>query len=680
MATESTTTGNARISMAQRDRGEGIVWRPSAELVQSSNLTAFMRRAGISSGGVEGYEELVARADENPEWFWNQVIEQCDIRFFHPCRRVLDTSKGVPWAAWCVDGTTNLVLNCLDKHRGTERWQKPALVWEGEDVAPRQWTYAELDAEVCRLAESLRALGYGRGDVVGLYMPTIPEASVAMLAVAKIGAIILPLFSGFGAQAMIARLHDGGAVAVITADGTRRRGREVPMKTILDEVAGEVPTLRHVVVFRNLGVPLAWNPRRDRWWHEICDGQPIDSPTEVMAADAPLMLVHTSGTTGRPKGTVLTHCGFTIKVAADLGLCVDYRVSDRMMWMSDMGWIIGPMMVASTLLLGATMVLAEGAPDYPDRARYWRLIQDHRVSILGIAPTIVRGFMSQGGAGVGDHDLSSLRVTVSTGEPWTPDAWHWMFEKVCDRRIPILNYSGGTEIGGGIISGTVLHPLKPCAFGGPMPGMGADVVDDDGVPVGRGGVGELVLRQPSIGLSRGLWHDPQRYMDSYWSRYPGLWWHGDRASIDTDGFWYIHGRSDDTLKIAGKRAGPAEIEALVMTTGKLADVVAIGVPDPVKGEAAVLAAVLLPGANAQAVEQELSDAVVAGLGTPFRPLAVLFIPDIPKTRNMKVMRRVVRAIYLGLPVGDLSSLMNPESIEGIAAAVASARERCAEQD
>ena len=652
------------------DSGDNkIVWWPSAETIRSSTLARFMEKAGIKRLSVDGYNELVAKSDENPQWFWEQIIRFCDIRFYRPYELIVDTSKGIPWAEWCVGGTTNLVLNCLDKHRNTPTWDKLAVVWECENGAKREWTYAELDAETSRLAAGLRSLGFDRGDVIGLYMPMIPETAAAFLAVAKIGAVVMPMFSGFAAQSVVARLNDGVAKGVITVDGTWRRGKTVDLKSTIDEAAREVPSLRHVVVYRNIGNSVSWDVKRDRWWQELCAGQPIDSPTEAVAAEAPMMLMHTSGTTGRPKGTVHSHCGFTTKLACDMNVLFDYGPSDRMMMLSDMGWLVGPWLVASTTMVGATVVLAEGAHDYPDEGRFWRLIQDNRVSFLGIAPTIVRSFIKAGGSGVENYNLSSLRVTMSTGEPWTPDAWTWMFEKVCKRRIPILNGSGGTEIGGGIVISTLLHPMKPCAMSGPAPGMGADVIDENGVSVRPSGEGELVLRQPSIGLTRGLWNDPERYIESYWSRFPGLWLHGDHASIDKDGFWYVLGRSDDTLKIAGKRTGPSEIETFVMAAGKIAEVAAVGVPDDVKGQSIVLVATPMPGAvGGTELANKICSAVVAGLGPAYRPTAVLFVDDLPKTRNMKIMRRVVRAAYLGLPAGDVSSLINPESIEKIRSA------------
>lgn len=648
--------------------GGEVVWHPNERAARESNLAAFMRQFGIEGADVGSYRALVKRADEDPAAFWEAVIEFSGIQFYRKYDKIMDTSRGAPWTQWCVGGTTNIALNCLDKHKGGPLWNQPALFWEGEDGSHRQWSYRELSAETSRVAGALRALGFGRGDVIGLYMPFIPEATAALLAIIKIGAIVLPLFSGFGAQAISARLNDGGATGVIAAEGTWRRGKWVPMKPVLDEAIENSPTVRHLVVVRNSGGTAPMTPGRDVWWDDICADQPEDAQTEVMAADAPALLIYTSGTSGKPKGTVHTHCGFAAKMALDMGLCVDYKPGDRMMWMSDMGWVVGPLLVIATTMIGGAMVIAEGAPDFPDEGRYWRLIQDNRVSILGIAPTIIRSFMHTGGAGVERFDLSKLRVSVSTGETWTLDAWKWMFDKVCRRRLPILNFSGGTEVGGAIVTGTLLHPMKPCAFGGPVPGMGADVVDERGISVGPGGSGELVLRIPSISMTRGLWHDPKRYIESYWEKFPGLWWHGDHAEIDADGYWYILGRSDDTLKIAGKRTGPSEIEDLAMATGTVKEVAAIGIPDDVKGEAVVLVATPSGSNGLSDTDRRrmLSDAVASGLGAPFRPTAVLLVSDLPKTRNMKIMRRVVRAAYLGQSPGDLSSLVNPEAIAEIA--------------
>lgn len=650
-----------------------VAWRPDAEAAQASALAAFMCSVGIGHADPDGYRQLLDFAATQPEDFWNALIRHMDLRFYQPYQSVLDAGEGVEWTKWCMGGTTNAVLNCLDRYRGTRRDHQEAVVWEGEDGDVRRWTYAELDAQTSRLAAGLRQIGCQPGDVIGVYMPMVPEAAAALLAIAKIGGVVLPLFSGFGAQAVAGRLRDGGAVAVLTADASTRRGKASPMKQTIDAARAEVPTLKHVVVLRNRGVEVAWTKGVDHWWHELTEGQPDNAPTTEMRADAPMMLMYTSGTTGKPKGTVHSHCGFIAKLALDMGLCADMRAGDRLMWLSDMGWLVGPMLIYGTTLLGGTMIMAEGAHDFPDKGRFWRLMEQHRVTVLGIAPTIVRSFMSVGGADIERFDLSALRLALSTGEAWTIDAWRWMFERVCGSTRPIINYSGGTEVGGGIVTGTVIHPLKPCAFAGPVPGMGADIVDEHGRSVGPGGVGELALRSSSIGLTRGLWQDRDRYLSSYWSRVPGVWMHGDRAAIDSDGYWYVLGRSDDTLKVAGKRTGPSEIETLVMATGKVAEVAAIGMPDAVKGETVGLVVTAMPGTEAdEPMRKTLSDAVVAGLGAAFRPTAVLFVSDLPKTRNMKIMRRAVRAAALGLDAGDLSSLADPEALEAIALAARAA--------
>lgn len=639
---------------------DAVIWSPPAETVAEANLTAFMRRHGIAD-----YAALVSRSEADPDWFWNAVIAHFDLRFTTPYARVMDDSDGMPWTKWCVGGTTNIVIDCLDRHRETSLWQRQAIAWEGEDGARRGWTYAELDAETCRLANALRALGLGKGDVVALYLPMVPEAAAAYLAVAKIGGIILPLFSGFGAGAVAVRCNDGGAKAIMTADGTMRRGKIVRMKDVLDEAAVDIPTLRHIVVLRHLALDIGWQDGRDQWWHGLTAAQPDTAETQDVAADDPHLLVFTSGTTGKAKGAVLTHCGFSTKLALDFGLCLDFKDGDRILWMSDIGWLVGPILIVGATMLGGTIIMAEGAPDYPQKGRLWRLIEDFEVSFLGLAPTIVRLLMGHGRAEVEKYDLSTLRVIASTGEPWNPDSWLWCFHNVGKSKVPLLNYSGGTEIGGGILTGTVLHPLKPCSFAGAIPGMGADVVDETGKPVAPGEVGELVLRLPSIGLTRGLWNDRERYLDSYWRKIPGLWVHGDFASIDADGFWYVHGRSDDTLKIAGKRTGPAEIESLLLATGKIAEAAAIGVPDEIKGQA--LVCVCVARAPSPELAAALSDAVAGALGTPFRPREIVFVTEIPMTRNMKIMRRVVRAIYTNEDPGDLSSLVNPGAIDALKA-------------
>ena len=649
--------------MSFRDMSEkAIAWVPDPVTVARANLTAFMRALG-----VESYEALLRRADEEPVWFYSGLLRYLDYRFYRPCEQVLDASRGAPWVRWCVGGTTNVVLNALDRWRDTPTYEKSALVWEGEDGARRHYSYRDLDREVCRFAGALRSLGLGREDVIAIYMPNVPEAAIAMLAGAKIGAIVMPLFSGFGADAMLARLELGRAKALVTVDGSSRRGKLVDAKAIVDEAVRQAPWLECVIVLRQKGNPIEWTNGRDHWWHELCASQPGQAPTEEMDADAPYLLVFTSGTTGKPKGVVHGHTGFPVKIVMDLALCMDFKAEDRLLWMSDMGWVIGPVIVFATPIMGGTLVLIEGAPNFPDPDRMWRMVAEHKVTYLGVAPTTVRTFMAQGSEPWREFDFSGLRIMVASGEPFTADAWRWLYERVGKCRVPLLNFSGGTEMLA-ILACCVLRPIKPSAFNTPVPGTGADVADAEGRSTAPGEVGELVLRRPVIGLTRSLWQDDTRYIENYWSTWKNVWHHGDFASRDTDGHWTIHGRSDDTLKIAGKRTGPAEIEALVMSTGKFGEAAAIGVPDPVKGSALVIVCALKAGvAPAPDLEDEVTQVITHGLGTPFKPKAVLVVSSLPKTRNLKIMRRVIRAAYLGEDPGDVSSLVNPEAIEEIRA-------------
>jgi len=527
-------------------------------------------------------------------------------------------------------------------------------------------SYREFDAELCRLAGALEALGVERGDRVGLYMPNVPETFIAFFAVLKIGAVVMPLFSGFGPQPLVARLNDGEAKVVLTVDGTWRRGSPGAMKSVLDEALASVPSVEHVLVLRHLGAaaPCPMTPGRDLDWADAVATQPAARATTEMAADDAAVLLYTSGTTGKPKGCVWTHVGFLgSMVTRDMHICGDFRSTDRFFFMSDMGWMVGAMCACIPSYFGGSLLVAEGTPDYPDTGRFWRLLQDHRVTYLGVAPTLIRGLMRHGDEEVERYDLSALRITVSGGEAWTEAPWRWFFEHVCKNKLPFLNIVGGTEVGGCNFTGTVHHPLRPGSFGMGGLGVGVDIVDDAGQPVAPGQVGELVLRNPNIGFTQSLWRDDERYLDSYWRTIPGLWVHGDFAMRDADGLVYILGRSDDTIKVSGKRTGPSEIETLLTSTGKVSEAAVIGVPDEVKGSAIVCVCVPMPGVAADAaLKQELSAAVVKGMGSSYRPRQVVLVSDLPKTRNMKIMRRVVRAIYKGDSPGDMSSLVNPEAV------------------
>ncbi len=638
-----------------------VVWTPDPEVVADSNLRAFMDAHDISN-----LNALRRRAADDVGWFWDAVLHDLDIEFYEDYDQVVDLSDGIQHPTWCVGGRMNIVHNLLDKWQDTPVEDRTALRWEGEDGTTNTYTYGELHRRVCRCANALRARGLGAGDRIGLYMPMTPEIVVAFLAIAKIGGVLLPLFSGYGVGALVTRLQGANARALFTADGFARRERPIHMKETADEAVAQCPSVEHVIVRRHLGrdnPPMTTG--RDVFWDDFVSGHDTEARTARTGAEDVVMIIYTSGTTGPPKGTVHTHCGFPIKGAQDMYHPMDLKPGETMYWMSDMGWMMGPWLVFGTLTVGATMVLYDGAPDHPDPGRLWRMVDDHDVTHLGVSPTLIRALKTHGDAPVEAADRSSLRAIGSTGSPWDPESWTWCFNTVLDGEKPILNYSGGTEISGGILCGNFLEPLKPAAFSGPVPGMDADVVDADGTPV-REEVGELVLRTPWIGMTRGFWNGDDRYLDAYWNQLPDTWVHGDFAAIDADGLWYILGRSDDTINVAGKRLGPAEIEALLNAHEAVAESAAIGVPHEVKGQEVVAFVVLEPDYDEQdALREALLQVVVDEMGKPLKPREILFTEALPKTRNAKVMRRLIRSAYLGEDLGDTSSLEDPSTVEAI---------------
>jgi acetyl-CoA synthetase len=639
-----------------------IIWRPTPEVAARARIGRFMAQHGFSS-----LDALHRRSIEDPEWFWDAVARDIGLAWIAPYRRVLDESRGIAWPRWFEGGLLNLAANCVDRHLA-ERRDRPALIHEPETGEPRTLTFGELAREVNRLAHALRELGVGEGDRVGIFLPIGLEAAIASLAVVRIGAIFTPCFSGYGAQAVASRLIDCEAKVLITADGFHRRGQLVKMKQTADEAAALSPSVRHLLVVRRLGVEVPWAAGRDRWWHEAVDGKPTECAPVAVEADRPCLIIYTSGTTGRPKGAVLTHGGFALKCGSDWAYVMDVGADDRVFWLSDLGWLMGPMLIVGTLLQGATAVLFDGTPDYPAPDRLWALAARHRVTVMGLSPTAARGLMPHGPEHVRRHDLSALRLIGSTGEPWNPEPFRWVFETVGQGRVPIINYSGGTEISGGLVASFPILPIKPCSFAGPIPGIAADVFDEDGKPV-RGQVGELVVTRPWPGMTQGFWRDGARYEETYWARWPGVWVHGDWAYVDDEGFWFLQGRSDDTLKIAGKRLGPAEVESVLVAHPAVGEAAAIGVPHDVKGEAIVCFVVLKPGgAPSEPLRSALAEHVALQMGKALKPSRVLFARDLPKTRSAKIMRRVIRATYLGREPGDLSSLENPAAIRMIAEA------------
>ncbi len=646
-------------------------WTPTSEFRTESNVGRFMAEHGFTD-----FETLRQRSIDDPEWFWDAFVRFLGIPFTTPYSAIVDESRGIEWATWFTDGRINAAAVCVDRWADDPaRRDHPAIVWEGEEAEPRTVTYSELRTLTDAIAAGLAARGIGAGDAVGVFLPMLPETVATVMAVAKLGAIFLPIFSGYGHEAVAVRLEEGEARALVTADGTTRRGKVVPMKATADAAVAEAGGVDTVVVVPRLGLDVPMTEGRDLTLADLEALAPAGRfETPSLDSETPLFIAYTSGTTGRPKGVVHVHGGFVVKIAEEVGFQADCRSlvtggdrDDVLFWLTDLGWIMGPWQIFGTLACGATMFCYDGAPDHPGPDRLWEMVERHRITILGISPTLARALMAKGDDLVRAHDRSSLRVLGSTGEPWNEGPWWWYFDVVGERRCPVINVSGGTEVGC-FLAPHVVEPIAPCSLGGPALGCAVDVVDDDGHPV-RGVVGELVCRRPWPAMTRGMWKEPDRYLETYWSRWPGVWWHGDWASVDAQGQWFLHGRSDDTIKLAGKRLGPAEVETALVEHPAVVEAAAIGLPDPLKGETLVCYVVVAPGTPTDddlraALRAQVGDA----LGRAFTPSAVRFTSALPKTRSNKIMRRTIRSVALGQAPGDLSGLEDPAALDAIAAA------------
>jgi acetyl-CoA synthetase len=638
-----------------------FIWKPMPDQVETANLTRLARRVE-----VDGYHELHRVSVEEPERFWPALIEDLGIEFTEPWQNVLDTSRGREWATWFTGGKLNLAWNCVHRWAAGELAEEEAAVWQSEDGARLSLTWRELSDQVFALAEGLGSIGIGEGDAVGIFLPMSPQVAIASHACAHLGAVQVPIFSGFAPPAIAARLADAKAKAVITADGSLRRGQVVLMKQIVDEALESAPTVTHTVVWRRLGVDdVPMTVGRDRFWDELIEDTSGDLAPRQVDSEHPYLLAYTSGTTGKPKGALHVQAGFLVSIAREVAYQTDVKPADRIHFATDMGWIMGPWTVVGGGACGATVVYAEGAPDFP-ADRIWKLVEAERVTMLGVSPTLVRALIPKGDP---ETDTSTLKAICTTGEPWNRDPYRWLHEKVGAGRTPIVNCSGGTEVGACFLATCVTEPIKEVALGFPALGQDMDVFTAEGRPV-RGEVGELVCKRPWPGMTRGIWGDDDRYLETYWRRFPGVWTHGDWASVDEDGYWFLHGRSDDTLNIAGKRIGPAELESAAVGDDGVAEAAAIGVPHDVKGEVAWLFCVLKPGVQPTSARAlEISNAVADELGKAFKPERIVFVSALPKTRSAKIVRRAVRARVLGKELGDLSSLENPEALDEIASAV-----------
>lgn len=674
-----------------------IAWTPTAEVIERAQLTKFMKQIGVSD-----FDALYRYSIENVEQFTAEVLRFLDIKFDPPIEKLLDLSNGVEFPNWCVGSGLNITEMCLDRWQTDEMKDQPAIIWEGEEGQVFQTSYEILLREVNWCAKGLKASGFGKGDAIGIHLPMMIETVVAMLAINRIGAIAVPVFSGYGIEAIASRLNAVEAKAFFTCDGFQRRNKFFNAFDVAVKAVENCSTIRKVYVV-NRANSIDYLPERapSEKFLEFEDLQTIGSESlnnnalERTLAEDPLIILYTSGTTGKPKGIAHTHASFPIKAAQDMAFGTDVGKGTRISWLTDIGWMMGPWLIYGALIRGATICIYDGAPDYPEADRMWEFAAKHKVEILGISPTLIRSLATHGDDLPKKYDLSALRAFASTGEPWNPAPWWWLFEKVGDGKLPIINYSGGTEISGGILMNNFLTPIKPCGFSAPCPGMDIDILDEDGNSVGANEVGELVIKQPWIGMARGFWKERERYLETYWKRFENIWVHGDFAMRDKDGHHFILGRSDDTLKVAGKRVGPAEVESLLVAHPLVAEAAVIGVPDEIKGTKMIAFVVLrnadilsamsakrendvevsesqnevLPlrddAVKMTAFQQELKQLVAKDMGKPLAPSKVHIVSALPKTRNAKVMRRVIRSAYLGEDAGDLSALENPQTVEEI---------------
>jgi acetyl-CoA synthetase len=604
-----------------------MIWEPTREFVESTNVWRFMRRLGF-----DDREAFLRFSRESPDRFWDEMMREMRVEWFEPYREVVDLSGGPEWARWFLGGRLNIAHNCVDRWAGTDR---VACLWESENGATRAVRFSDLRDEANRVANGLRALGLQPGDRAALCMPMVPEILGILYGCFKLGVAVVPIFAGFGAGAIATRLEDSGARVLFTAGHLERRGKTIPL-------AAKMPRfVEHTIIVDGPLFP----------------DLPAEASTAVLDSEALAFLLYTSGTTGRPKGTVHTHAGCLAQMGKEIWLGFDHRDADRFFWLSDIGWMMGPWSILGNHLFGGTVFLYDGAPDFPAPTRLWEMIERHRITTFGVSPTAIRMLCR---AGDELPPMESLRLLGSTGEPWDEPAWMWFFERVGRRRCPVINISGGTEIVGSFLLPLPIQSLKPCSLGAPAPGMATECVDETGAPV-RGKKGYLVCTRPAPSMTRGIWGDPERYLETYWSRFPGMWYHGDWASVDQDGHWFLHGRADESMNVAGRKVGPAEVEEAMMQHPGVAEAAVIGVPDELKGEAIVGYAVAKAGVPVDPAA--VCATVVEVLGPTFRPREIVVVGELPKTQSGKIVRRLIRQRYLGEALGDLSTVANPWALE-----------------
>ena len=629
-----------------------IVWSPPEEIVKNSKLTKFLKFCNLSD-----YDELEKKSYADPGWLWDNVIKFSDLKFYQPYEKIMDDSKGAPWTKWCVGGKTNIVLNCIDRHKEKKFFSETFIFAEKEDGTKSSITYEEFNKQISKVGNALKINGFQKGDVIALYMPQFIETYIAYFAILKIGCIVLPLFSGYGSNAVVERLNIANAKGIFTVEKTFRKGKEIKMFDLIKNDLDKVNSLKKVFLLGDEKGKKIFN------WENFKNVSD-KLKTEEMEAEDPAIIHFTSGTTGKPKGCVYTHIGLVTKMSFDEGVLADFKQTDVHLCMADMGWMVGSKSATIASSHGAKMLIAEGVPDFPDEIRFWKLIEKYKVSWTELSPALIRAQMIKDKNLFKDIDLSSLRIICTGGEPWTEKPWKWLFDFIGKSKVPIMNSAGGTEVSGSILHCCLHRPFKVGSFNAPIPGMSPGIITNDGKEVEVNQMGELIMKKSSIGLTKSLWGDDDRYINNYWTLIKNFWVHGDLASRDKDGHWYLHGRSDDTIKVSGKRIGPSELESVVVKSGKVKEVAAVGIPDESKGSKIILSIVPLAEKDELKVDF-FADLIIKDLGKSFKPDKIIFVKDLPKTRNMKIMRRVIKSCLTNKDPGDVSTLLNPESVEEI---------------
>ncbi len=634
---------------------EKRLFDPPEELVRESNVKKWMEKHGIKT-----YEELLEKS-QDIEWFWGEVAKEY-VEWYEKPKKVLEWNP--PYSKWFVGAKYNIVHDALDKQVKL-RPNKVAYIFEGEPGDIRKITYKELYKEVNKLANALKKLGVKKGDRVSIYLPMILELPIAMLACAKIGAVHSVVFSGFSSGALRDRINDCEAKVLITCDGFWRRGKIVPLKHQADETLKETPSVEKVIVCKRAGLEIPWKEGRDFWWHELVEKESEKCKTEKMDANDLLYILYTSGTTGKPKGVMHRHGGYAVAVALTLHWIFDLKEKDIWWCTADIGWVTGhSYVVYGPLMLGATSVIYEGSPDYPEPDRFWSIVERLKVTVFYTSPTAIRMFMKFGESWVKKHDLSSLRLLGTVGEPINPEVWMWYYEHIGNGRCQIMDTWWQTETGGFCISPLPITQLKPGSAVKNLPGFSAAVFDEGGKPTKPNVGGNLVLLKPWPSMLLGLYKNPEKYLETYWSKYPNTYLTGDVARVDEDGYFWIMGRADDVLKVAGHRLSNAELESTLVCHPAVVEAGVVGKPHPIKGESIVAFVVLKKGfRESEELRNELKEFVAKEIGKIAKPDEIYFVDDLPKTRSGKIMRRVIRNKITGQPVGDLSTLMNPEAVE-----------------